>query len=273
MREKYLIFTDLDGTLLDHYTYSFQAASPALTLVKSLDIPLILTSSKTMPEMRQVQLEMEIDHPFIFENGGAICFPGDQFSDISQYSEVDELRVIFLSPQYRTIVSDINRLRQEQSFSFRGFNDMSVKEIMHLTGLKHRQAKLAKRRLCSEPLIWQDSPEKLEIFKTSLRQLGYKLLEGGRFYHVLGETDKGVAAEKIIELYRKVWPQIPVKTIGLGDSPNDIDLLRSVDIPILVKRPDGNYIDISLEKRVIFANGIGPEGWDDAIRNILTLHK
>ena len=115
MKEKFLIFTDLDGTLLDHYSYSFEAALPALAVIKSLDIPLILTSSKTMPEMRRIQQKLGINHPFIIENGGAICFPPGQFNDITQYSEIDGLRVIFLSPQYRTILSDINRLRKEQS--------------------------------------------------------------------------------------------------------------------------------------------------------------
>ncbi|MCH6574886.1 MAG: HAD hydrolase family protein, partial [Bacteroidetes bacterium] len=38
---KVVIFSDLDGTLLDHDTYSFQAASEAIELIKSKNIPLV----------------------------------------------------------------------------------------------------------------------------------------------------------------------------------------------------------------------------------------
>ena len=31
---KTLVFTDMDGTLLDHHTYSFEAAKPALKSVR-----------------------------------------------------------------------------------------------------------------------------------------------------------------------------------------------------------------------------------------------
>jgi phosphoglycolate phosphatase-like HAD superfamily hydrolase len=35
-----IVFSDLDGTLLDHETYLFDAAQPALNALKARDIPL-----------------------------------------------------------------------------------------------------------------------------------------------------------------------------------------------------------------------------------------
>ena len=46
-----MIFTDLDGTLLNHDDYRYDAALPALDAIRRLHIPLIPVSSKTMVEM------------------------------------------------------------------------------------------------------------------------------------------------------------------------------------------------------------------------------
>ena len=47
----YLVFTDLDGTLLDHRIYSFEDALPALDFCRKTHVPVILISSKTRAEM------------------------------------------------------------------------------------------------------------------------------------------------------------------------------------------------------------------------------
>ena len=46
-----LVFTDLDGTLLDHNTYSFSPALAAINKLKSLNIPIIPVTSKTLSEL------------------------------------------------------------------------------------------------------------------------------------------------------------------------------------------------------------------------------
>jgi mannosyl-3-phosphoglycerate phosphatase len=40
-----LVFKDLDGTLLDRETYSFQAAKPALERLRQLDVPLVFVGA------------------------------------------------------------------------------------------------------------------------------------------------------------------------------------------------------------------------------------
>src|SRR5690606_30108664 len=72
-----VVFSDLDGTLLDHKSYSFEPARPALALLSARGIPLILASSKTEAEMRPIAVAMGIDHPMIVENGAGVAFPGE----------------------------------------------------------------------------------------------------------------------------------------------------------------------------------------------------
>ncbi len=73
----YLIFTDLDGTLLDHDTYGYGDALPALELVKKRNVPLVLCTSKTREETSELRDELGLSHPFITENGGGIFIPAD----------------------------------------------------------------------------------------------------------------------------------------------------------------------------------------------------
>ncbi len=45
--KKLIIFTDLDGTLLDLHTYSFEKSLPGLGLLRQKNVPLVFCSSKT----------------------------------------------------------------------------------------------------------------------------------------------------------------------------------------------------------------------------------
>lgn len=268
--EKMIIFSDLDGTLLDHHTYSFRAAKPALELMAERRIPLILTSSKSLAEIKEIQEELNLHHPFIVENGGAICIPKEYFKSLNNLPVVEGFLIMFLGPSYDEILQTLQKIKEKGEYSFRGFNDIRVEEVISLTGLDFDKARKAKTRLCSEPIIWEDSAEKLRQFEQALKKYDFKLLKGGRFYHLMGNTDKGNAVRYLMELYKEKYPGIQSTTVGVGDSPNDIEMLRQVDIPILVKRPDNTYIDITMKKEIVYAEGIGPQGWNKAIQEVLS---
>ena len=57
MKRKIVIITDLDGSLLHPITYSFKEAVQTLDLIKRLEIPLILSSSKTREEIELYKKE------------------------------------------------------------------------------------------------------------------------------------------------------------------------------------------------------------------------
>ncbi len=50
-KDRWLVFTDMDGSLLDHYTYQFDEAIPTLEELEQSDIPVIPITSKTQAEL------------------------------------------------------------------------------------------------------------------------------------------------------------------------------------------------------------------------------
>jgi len=76
-----VIFTDLDGTLLDRKTYSWEEAVQALDSCRRSSVPVILASSKTGAEMEVIRRRLSLSDPYISENGGAVFFPVESFRE------------------------------------------------------------------------------------------------------------------------------------------------------------------------------------------------
>ncbi len=258
-----LIFTDLDGSLLDHEDYSVAGARPALARIRRLSIPLIFTTSKTRAEVEALQAELELAQPFIVENGGGLFFP----------PAFDELPLVAaeLCGRYRLLrfgveYASLRRFLRKHGprFQVRGFGDMSELEIAERTGLSPGQAARAKNREFTEPFICAGD---LEQFRRLAARQGLAITRGGRFYHLMGGAqDKGRAVQAAIRAWRSAGR--PVMAIGLGDSENDEQLLANVEIPVQIPQPDGSFAELVVSP-LIRATAPGSRGWGAAIMALL----
>lgn len=262
-----LVYTDLDGTLLDWQSYSFEPAFPALAILEKKGIPLIICTSKTRAEIEEIRLQLKNNHPFISENGGAIFIPESYFAqDFARNEQDQDYRIIELGTSYSKIREVLEQIQLSLEVKIRGFGDLSALEVAELCGLSPDQAELAKKREYDEPFLVEDSASVARIEKIA-RRSHLKVERGGRFFHLTGANDKGKAVSRLTGIYRKKSKSL--KTIALGDSLNDLPMLKAVDIPVLVQKPDGNY-DSSVElDNLILAPGIGPVGWNAAVLKLL----
>lgn len=262
---KQIVFTDLDGTLLDSVTYSYEKSLVGIKRLKQNGIPIIFCSAKTRAEQEVYRRKMEVFHPFIVENGGAIFIPQGYFPfSFEAKKDVDGLLVIELGSPYKEIRRLLNNIKREGNFHFTGFGDMSAEEVARETGLDIESAKLAKQREYDETVKFDVAHEVNETLE-KIKQAGLNWAYGGRFCDVMGDNDKGKAATIISNLYRKLWGEI--ETIGLGDSLNDLPMLSVVDMPILVQKSDYTWENINLP-HLRKVQGIGPEGWNRAVEEI-----
>lgn len=261
---RYVIFTDLDGTLLDA-SYHFQEAVQALLRLKHRKVPTVLCTSKTSAETLLWRTKLGLDAPFIVENGGALLLPRDYFHFPYPFDiRGEEFDTIILGETYQQLRLTLRQL-QGEGFPVRGFGDMSAAEIASLTGLSPEQAYLAKQREYDEPFLIENKMEgAVERMAASVGQRGLRISRGGQFYHLTGESDKGRAAEILARLYRQTSKRVVL--VGIGDSENDLPMLEQVDLPFLVARPDGSYASPGHTH----APGIGPHGWSWVISRIMS---
>ena len=265
---KVVIFTDLDGCLLDRETYSFEPAQAALRLIREKKIPLIPVSSKTRAEMEEYRRRLKNDHPFVSENGGAVFIPKGYFSFQFSYDrEWEEYRVLELGTFYPQIIRALEFIKKETGIQIRGFHDLSEEDLVLLSGLTRGEAAWAKKREYDEPFLIEGGEKEIKIVQKKIRERGLNYVWGGRFHHILGKNDKGKATQILKDLYKKesssVW------TVGIGDSLNDLPMLSAVDHPILLKGEKDVSSEISAIKNLVLVEGTGPQAWNKVILSVL----
>jgi mannosyl-3-phosphoglycerate phosphatase family protein len=275
-KKRIIVFTDLDGTLLDYSTRSFSDALPALHLIVQKDIPLVICSSKTAAEIEHYRRWLRNSDPFISENGGGIFVPKGYFGfsvadwwcgqphQSGSFDADGKYEGVRLGAKYEDLRSFMSILRER--FPIRGFGDMSVEEISELTGLPLKEALMARMREFDEPFVIEEDQTKASDVAEAIEKAGFRSTLG-RFCHLMGNSDKGKAVSLVTSMYEEGLNS--VTTVAIGDAPNDIPMLRAVDYPVVVQQPDGSYKGALEMPRLIMADGKGPTGWNRAMIELL----
>jgi mannosyl-3-phosphoglycerate phosphatase len=243
----YIIFSDLDGTLLDHKTYTFDPALEALSVIKSRQIPLILSSSKTRVEIERIQSHLTLKDPFIFENGSGVFYNN---------------QVVSFGINLTEIRNKITPL--QKTFNFNCYSLLTIKQAIHYTGLTEEEAKLSQQRQFSEPIIWLDDEERKNDFLEKIHQLGLNATQGGRFLTISSHHDKAKALKWIKNSLENDY-QTKFISIALGDGENDISMINACDIKILIK----NNNEHLQRSDWVLSEMCGPSGWNQEIMKVL----
>ena len=264
--DAFLVATDLDGTLLDHYTYSWQAAQTSIQRLQALGSMIVINTSKTLAEVHALQQELKLNAPFIVENGSAVYAPTSSSAAHFLNSYNTEFSRLVLGTDIAAITGLLQQLREHNKWKFEGFSDWSIAEVIQHTTLSEDKAAQAKERQFSEPILWQDSEENFALLEKELAKNQLKTIKGGRFIHVLGNSNKGTALLAL----RKLLPDFSnSKLICLGDSYNDLDMLQIADYPVFVRSPAHDFPAHECPVPPIYTEAYGPEGWHEAIQKIL----
>jgi D-glycerate 3-kinase len=280
-----VIFTDLDGTLLDHYDYSFTPALTTLARLRDEAIPVIPNTSKTYSELLSLRKELALDGPFIVENGAAIYIPVNYFphqplGTVLQSNDFQDnaLQGDTVQDCYwvKSLVNSRNHwltllanTPKEFIPLFTGMSDMTVHEIALATGLDDAGAALASQRQYGEPVLWHGNAEQKQAFIQYLTDQGATVLEGGRFIHVCGDCNKGIAMEWLMSQFQFFNPTQHPHAIALGDGSNDIAMLEVAQHAAIILSPVHSVPILKRKKNVITSNKTGPAGWAEVIPQIL----
>ncbi|MEM9350323.1 MAG: HAD-IIB family hydrolase [Pseudomonadota bacterium] len=249
-----MVFSDLDGTLLDHETYDWSPASEALAALKTCGAGLVLASSKTSVEIGGLRGELGVsDWPAIVENGAGILPPHTrEVADRSRYMALREV---------------LDGLPEELRAPFTGFGDATAEEVASMTGLSRDGATAAKLRAFSEPGLWEGSEDRKADFIEALKAKGVTAQQGGRFLTLSFGQNKADRVKDLMSAYR------PAHTVALGDAPNDAEMLETAEFGVIIPNPHGKTLAPLLGEetgRIIRATAPGPSGWNSAILELVS---
>jgi mannosyl-3-phosphoglycerate phosphatase len=262
-----IIFTDLDGTLLDEETHRFEAAGPALNSLTQRGIPLILVSSKTRAEIERIRADLENRHPFVSENGGAIFIPKTYFSFSFPYQrESDDYLILELGVPYAQVLKTFTSIQEETGISLKGFSNFTAEELAFSLHFTLEEAVLAKEREYDEPFLLQTDGDQIETIKRKIEEKGMFYSWGGRFHHLHGKNDKGKAVRILKELYENEFSS--VQAVAIGDSLNDVPMFTEVDYPILLVGGQNVLSNLSLGNLTTH-QGQGPQAWNRVVLGLL----
>lgn len=262
----HLVVTDLDGSLLDHDDYSYEAAKPVLELLEELRIPVVLASSKTRAEMLKLRAELDNEHPFIVENGAAIWIPQNYFLKQPAHTTLrDEHWVRELAPPRSQWLEPLAALRESLPGTFTDFASAGAEGIAAMTGLSIERATLANEREYSEPVQWHGSEDQLQEFYLELSAAGATVARGGRFYSVGGNSDKGRALLWLRKEYALAAGAAAVYDLAVGDGENDVPMLEVAHTALQIPAKDRPLPPLKRNTGVLLGEGYGPDGWSSGV--------
>ena len=270
---KFLIFSDLDGTFLNHNTYSYGSLKNYINNL-DLEFELIFVTSKTFEEILDIQNKLNINHPFIAENGACIFFPPGYLKLTTKtqknffiYNNYYCYKMSNLKSE--DLINYFSDLKKKYKFSF--YNELSNERLCELTKLRLREVEKSKNRLFTNPIFWNDTSEKLLNFKSDVMKInkGLKILKGGRFFHISDNYNKAKAVKNFIKTIKSISKD-KFLTVSLGDSENDVCMLESTDYSCIVKRK-ANKISLKKKDNIYFSKTEAPDGWKESLEFVIRM--
>lgn len=270
MIKKTLVFTDLDGTLMDHYSYKTEDAEDTIVALKFHGIAIIPNTSKTLAEILLIRQQLHLTSPFIIENGAAVYIPVNYFKKQPAGTQLQgDFWVKPFCQDKAHWLSLLTEHAAQFSAGFEGFSQLTETQLAELTGLSIEQATMAKQRQYGEPLNWLGSKQVLAEFIIHMQKLGANILQGGRFVHVSGHADKGQAQRWLAKQYHENNPAEEIQTIALGDSDNDSAMLETATIAVQIRSPVHDFPQLKRQHDVYQSQQYGPAGWAECLQKIV----
>ena len=245
-----VIFTDLDGTLLEEDGSLSGEVRVLLDALRPRGVRVVPLTSKTRLEVCEWLEELGGERWGSFENGAGLVTPSG-IEVLPGALEVARLRGI------------LRAVRREACLPISLVEEMPDEELVERTGLPLRRVPLVRAREFDLP-FWAPEDAREEISLALAHRPGTQLMKGNRFWYLLGRHDKADAALVLMERLR------PATTIGLGDSSNDVGFLRLVDHPVLLPRSSGveEALTAALPGAMVAPAPAGA-GWCAAVRALV----
>lgn len=244
------VLTDLDGTLLEPDGSLCPEAAATLRVLRERGVAVVPLTSKTASEVRHLLEQLDLPGPAGFENGAGT---------------VDRLGAIRLNAAALPVESlriAAAKLRRETPVPLQTLDELSDKDLGALVGLAGDELVRLRERCATLPLLVDEPWD--EVLRSAAPP-EVRLVRGNVFLHLQGRHDK---ADLLSELLASALGEGVV--VICGDAPNDLELLRSGDLAVIVPSVTGAHpvLRQALPDAVIAPAPHG-RGWAGALRQLL----
>lgn len=272
--DKLLVFTNVDELFFNPDDPSYGEAISLTDRLRELAIPLVAVTSKTNAQIQNLRSDFGLNAPVIVENGSGVFIPqaDEQFknSDIIAESDVVVEKGYQLKQFGCTYVEARAALKVIQSVvrinNLKGFGDLDVAEIERIAGLSESAIKQIKTRSFSEIFVTPKNVDHQEIVATAA-EFGFKALIGEQLSCLVGESaNVATAVDWLKTCYERSQSESQITTIGLGCHPNDLEMLNSVDLPIVISQDQSNSESLNQDWSGSEATDLA--GWVETITKI-----
>jgi mannosyl-3-phosphoglycerate phosphatase len=265
-----VLFSDPDTLRADGIP-GWATTRRVVSTLNDQSVAVVLWGNETRAEMELIQSDLNLDHPFISENGGGLFVPHRYFHDPPTGGRAaPNYQVVDFGKPYYQVAEALREIADRVGVQVMGFSHMSIEDVARNCGLSLAQARLAKLREYDEPFrILNADPATYSRICGALRRFALRCFTHEAFHHATGVVDKGQSVRTLAALYRRAY-EGSVLTIGLARTSSETCLLQAVDIPMVMQ---SDAVDAPrLARKVPTARLIrinGAHAWYDAILQVL----
>ena len=257
MNNNVLIFTDLDGSLLDKKKFHFTKAKKYIRELISKDVLIIPNTSKTENEIKLFLKELNLKLPFISENGSEI-------HNINLIKKKFPKRITLARTKkiiYKIFEKNTDKtILDKCDFIYK----MSKRNQTKVLGLKGKKLQASLKRKFTFPFIFRGSLAQKNSLLSNSNKLGISIQEGGRVMNLGDKVNKGLALRKVIKILKNNKKN-NLSTIAVGDNANDLSMLKTSNYPCIISNKS---IKIN-NRNKIFTNRPAPMGWVTVVKKAI----
>ena len=158
-KNKILIFTDLDGSILDRDTFKFDQIKQYMKKVLNSGILIIPNSSKTESEIVEFNQELGENLAYISENGSVI-------NGLNLLNSNFPNKIILSREKKELVEIFTNKVPENLQSKCKFISSLNKKDQINILGLSEIKLKSAMKRKYTEPFLFDGSKnEKKDLAK------------------------------------------------------------------------------------------------------------
>jgi len=228
-----LVFSDIDGTLINSNHVITEKTKHAVKTTTNLGVPFILVSARMPSGIMPLQKELEIDSPIICY-GGALVIDGESNTVLSKSLPQKNINSIYETVQSKFSNIQISIYSHDQ-WIVENPQDEWVRQEQQITGVKPVQSDLRSfidshpevhKILCMGPS--EDIEELREVLMTDNADITIYKSKDTYLEIMSGEASKSKAIQQLMNHYDVKREEI----MAIGDNFNDIDMLKFAGLGI-----------------------------------------